>query len=87
MSYDVKCEELARHFLPSDISEHRIKSLAQRIQDFVDDELADVREAYSLLTPKHIHKAKYSDDGKLLDECASCGHDLRDTDVHLTAIR
>lgn len=46
MSYDPKCEELARYFLPSDISERLIESLAQRIQDFIEDELADMeREA------------------------------------------
>jgi|HubBroStandDraft_5_1064220.scaffolds.fasta_scaffold37730_3 hypothetical protein len=46
MSYDPKCEELARHFLPSDISERLITSVAQRIQDFIEDELADMeREA------------------------------------------
>jgi hypothetical protein len=46
MSYDPKCEELARYFLPSDIAERLIESLAQRIQDFIEDELADMeREA------------------------------------------
>ena len=49
--------------------------------------IGHVREAHKLLTPRHIHKAKYSDEGKLLDECAACGHDLRDTEIHLTAIR
>jgi hypothetical protein len=50
MSYDLKCEELARHFLPSDTSEQTVMRLAQRIQDYVEDELheiiADIRRDY-----------------------------------------
>lgn len=42
MSYDPKCEELAWHFLPSDTSQRTIQKLAQRIQDFVEDELHDM---------------------------------------------
>jgi hypothetical protein len=46
MSYDVHCEDLARNFLPSDTSERTVQHLAQRIQDFIEDELADmIREA------------------------------------------
>ena len=39
MSYDPKCEELGRHFLPSDTSERLVQSLAQRIQDCVEDHI------------------------------------------------
>jgi hypothetical protein len=39
VTYDVKCEELARHFLPIGTSEKRVQLLAQRIQDFIEDEL------------------------------------------------
>ena len=42
MSYDPKCEELAAHFLPSDTSRKTIEHLAQRIQEFVEDELHDM---------------------------------------------
>ena len=31
---------------------------------------------------KHICQASYDGDGKLLDECARCGHNFRDTSVH-----
>lgn len=41
MSYDGKCEELAIHFLPSDTSQQTVQLLAQRIQDFVEDEIRD----------------------------------------------
>jgi hypothetical protein len=41
MSYDERCEKLARYFLPSDASEERIKQFAQRIQDYAESELAD----------------------------------------------
>lgn len=37
MSYDPKCEELARHFLPSDTSEKTVQYLAQGIQDYIED--------------------------------------------------
>ena len=33
---------------------------------------------------KHICQASYDGDGKLLDECARCGHNFRDTSVHET---
>lgn len=46
MSYDTKCEELAEHFAPEGMGRKRIQSLAQRIQDFIEDELYDMeREA------------------------------------------
>lgn len=34
---------------------------------------------------KHIHQAKYDENGKLLSECAKCGKSFRNTNVHLTA--
>jgi hypothetical protein len=71
------------------VNEARSHLKAVLIQAIPSDDsiiIEHVREAYRLLTPKHIHKAKYSEDGKLLDQCARCGHDLRDTDFHLTAI-
>ena len=40
-SYDEKCEELARHFLPSTIRDSLIKELAQHIQDGVEGWLQD----------------------------------------------
>lgn len=45
MSYDVKCEDLARHFLPVGTSYRTIALLAQSIQDFVEDEVRDLIEA------------------------------------------
>lgn len=42
MAYDEKCEELAEYFLPSSTSRQTIKYLAQRIQDYIEDELADM---------------------------------------------
>jgi hypothetical protein len=39
MSYDVKCEELAREFLP-DCDTGEIERLAQHIQDAIEDWLA-----------------------------------------------
>lgn len=44
MSYDPKCEELAKYFLPSGSSERAIQLLAQRIQDAVEDELQVMAE-------------------------------------------
>jgi hypothetical protein len=43
MSYDPKCEELARHFLPSGASPKIIWAVAQRIQDAVEDEIESQR--------------------------------------------
>jgi hypothetical protein len=42
MSYDPKCEELARHFLPSEVNEGIVRSLAQAIQNFIEDELHNI---------------------------------------------
>ena len=42
--YDVKCEELARHFLEDEdvaANPERVKELAQRIQDAIEDFLAE----------------------------------------------
>jgi hypothetical protein len=39
MSYDPKCEELARHFLPDGTSDNTVQRIAQRIQDMVEDEI------------------------------------------------
>jgi hypothetical protein len=41
MSYDPKCEELARHFLPDGTSDNTVQRVAQRIQDTVEDEIQD----------------------------------------------
>jgi hypothetical protein len=38
MSYDPKCEELARHFLPGG-AERLVEVMAQRIQDHVEEEI------------------------------------------------
>ena len=42
-SHDPKCYELARYFLADekDVSEERVKQLAQVIQDAIEDELED----------------------------------------------
>ena len=72
------------------INEARSHLKAALVQALPEDDqiiIGHIREAHKLLTPRHVHKAKYSDEGKLLDECATCGHDLRDIEVHLTAIR
>lgn len=46
MSYDEKCLELATHFMHPDMGDKRAKELAQRIQDFIEDELEAIeREA------------------------------------------
>jgi hypothetical protein len=42
MSYDPKCEELAEHFMPEGTSRHTIQCIAQRLQDFLEDELHDM---------------------------------------------
>jgi hypothetical protein len=42
MSYDPKCEELARHFLPSGVNEGIVRALAQAIQNFIEDEIHDI---------------------------------------------
>lgn len=42
MSYDPKCEELAQHFLPSGTSRQTTQHLAQRIQEFIEDEIEDM---------------------------------------------
>ncbi len=42
MSYDPKCEELAEHFVPAGTSRITIQHLAQRIQDFIEDEIHDM---------------------------------------------
>lgn len=80
-----------RHLLDvTAVNEARSHLNAILIQALPSDDsiiIGHVREAHKLLTPMHVHKAKYSDDGKLLDECAACGHDLRDIEIHLTAIR
>lgn len=56
MSYDEKCEELARHFLPSGTSRKTIQHLAQRIQEFIEDEVHDMsREASSKADAPHAH--------------------------------
>ena len=71
------------------IDEARSHLKAVLIQALPSDDsiiIGHVREAHKLLTPRHVHKAKYSDEGKLLDECAACGHDLRDIGIHLTLI-
>lgn len=39
MSYDPKCEDLARHFLPDGVREEIVQGFAQAIQNFVEDEL------------------------------------------------
>lgn len=44
MSYDEKCEELARHFLP-DCHTEQPKILAQWIQDAIEDWLAQASTA------------------------------------------
>ena len=46
MSYDAKCEELARHFLPSETSRELVEALAQRIQDHVEDEILALRNEH-----------------------------------------
>jgi hypothetical protein len=51
VSYDPKCEELAEHFVPPGTSRRTIQHLAQRIQDFVEDEIEDmIRQASSPLS-------------------------------------
>ena len=45
MSYDPKCEELARHFLPLNSDLEIIQGLAQVIQDEIEDWLTSM-EAY-----------------------------------------
>jgi len=44
MSYDVKCEELAKSFLEDEgnATEKRVKELAQAIQDCIEDWLEDI---------------------------------------------
>lgn len=41
--FDVKCYELARHFLPNG-SESQLNRLAQDIQDAIEDSLRDLEE-------------------------------------------
>lgn len=42
--YDPACEELARHFLPTETSERLIKELSQVIQDAVEDWISSEAE-------------------------------------------
>ena len=39
MSYDPKCEELARHFLPREATPEQVANFAQAIQDSVESTL------------------------------------------------
>jgi hypothetical protein len=41
VSYDEKCYELAKYFLPDERNESRIMALAQEIQDCVEFEIGD----------------------------------------------
>jgi hypothetical protein len=41
VSYDIKCDELARHFLPSQTSEQLVARLAQVIQDRIEEWLEE----------------------------------------------
>jgi hypothetical protein len=40
-SYDSKCQELAQHFLPIDVSFEMIRNLSQEIQDCVENFLSN----------------------------------------------
>jgi hypothetical protein len=44
--------------------------------------LLGVCEVFANTPLPHCHKAKYDAEGRLLDECALCGKDLRDS-LHL----
>lgn len=53
MLYDPKCHELATHFLGDDevapdVNERRIQSLAQAIQEAVEDWIADEEDRIAL---------------------------------------
>lgn len=39
-SYDEECEKLARHFLGEDDTELRVKTLAQHLQETIEDWIA-----------------------------------------------
>lgn len=43
-SYDAKCEELARHFLPPTVTDFMASELAQYIQDAIEAELRRLEE-------------------------------------------
>jgi len=54
-----------------------------------DTELDDEDRYYNNLKPpriieKHMHHAKYDEDGNLTDDCLHCGESFRNTDVHIT---
>lgn len=51
MAYDEKCYELAQHFAPEGFGEKLTESLAQRIQDFIEDALASI-ESDIRVTPE-----------------------------------
>ena len=43
MSYDPKCDELARHFLEIDTPEKYVSGLAQSIQDCIESYIEEMR--------------------------------------------